>query len=302
MSLNRFFLCTGTTKQAFHQNLSRYCTHKEALAQLELIVWQARRDHPGMGLRDLYYMIRPQHLGRDRFERHFKALGYGIGVKRSYRRTTDSRGVIRFDNLIADLKLEGINQVWVSDITYYRIGDVFYYLTFVMDIYSRRIVGYSVSETLRTIHTTIPALQMGLKTRDSSVIEGLIIHSDGGGQYYSTEFKELTKKAKMRNSMGETVFENPHAERINGIIKNNYIKSYAPTAFAQLKAMTKKAVEKYNLEKTHSALGRISPIQYEELLTKKPLIDKRKKEAKKEKFTSSFNFNLKSKVVNTIQA
>lgn len=302
MSLNRFFSATGSSRQAFHSRLGRYLAHCEALAQLELIVRQARVDHPGMGLRDLYHMIRPEHMGRDRFERHFGALGYGVGVKKSFRRTTDSSGVVRFDNLIADLKLEGVNQVWVSDITYYRIGDMFYYLTFIMDLYSRRIVGYSVSETLRTIHTTLPALQMGLKTRQSTVIKNLIIHSDGGGQYYSAEFKQLTKDAQMQNSMGETVFENPHAERVNGIIKNNYIHHYDPKTFAQLKRMTKKAVEKYNLEKPHSALGRVSPVRYEELLTKNPLIDKRKKEAKKEKFTSSLYYNYNSKVVNVNQA
>jgi transposase InsO family protein len=131
----------------------------------------------------------------------------------------------------------------------------------------------------------------------------LIIHSDGGGQYYSAEFKALTKDAQMRNSMGETVFENPHAERVNGIIKNNYLKYYNPKTFNQLKRMTKKAVDKYNFEKPHRARGRRSPGRYEELLTKKLLTNKRKKEAKKEKVTSSLLFNnYNLKVVNSIQA
>ena len=67
-----------------------------------------------------------------------------------------------FENLIKGMELKGINQVWVSDITYYRIGERFYYLTFILDLYSRYIVGHAVSESLFTEQTTIPALNMAL--------------------------------------------------------------------------------------------------------------------------------------------
>ena len=119
-------------------------------------------------------------MGRDKFEQYFSQLGYGVGKKKSFRRTTDSTGVARFENLSEGKKLTGVNQVWVSDITYYRIKEKFYYLTFVMDLYSKRIVGHSVSRTLCTRHTAIIALQIGLKTRKSNELEGLIIHLDGG--------------------------------------------------------------------------------------------------------------------------
>ena len=97
-----------------------------------------------------------------------------------------------------------------------------------MDLYSRVIVGYNVSARLKTEQTTLPALRQALKARKPA--PGLIFHSDGGGQYYSKEFLDLTRKWNIANSMCDIVFENPHAERINGTIKNQYIKGYNPHA------------------------------------------------------------------------
>lgn len=220
-------------------------------------------------------------MGRDKFEQYFLQMGYGVGIKKSFRRTTDSTGVVRFDNLVEGKKLNGVNQVWVSDITYYRIKEKFFYLTFIMDLYSRRIVGHSVSRTLRTRHTTLPALKRGLRTREAEELEGLIFHSDGGGQYYSDDFRALTTKARMLNSMGKSAYENPHAERVNGIIKNNYVRHYNPQSYEQLVRLTAKAVMMYNTQKPHTALGKLSPNQFEELLTKSAVIDKEKKKQKK---------------------
>ena len=153
-------------------------------------------------------------MGRDRFEAFCFENGFKVSMKPAYHRTTNSYGVRRFDNLLESIELTSVNQVWVSDITYYRIGEKFYYLTFILDLYSRVIVGYSASENLDTLSTTIPALKMAARTRN--IPKGLIIHSDGGGQYYCKEWLKLTSSHKMRNSMCESVYENAHAERING--------------------------------------------------------------------------------------
>ncbi len=263
MSLNNFFTTIGTTRQSFHAKLDRQMSKNEALAQLEFLVREVRKDHPGMNLRDLYRLISPGFIGRDAFEAFFIRIGYGVQIKKAFQRTTDSSGVIRFDNLIEGLELEGINQLWVSDITYYRIGDKFYYITFIMDMYSRLIVGHTVSRSLRTEHTTIPALLRGLKIRGVLRLDGLIFHSDGGGQYYSKKFIEFTSKAGIINSMGITCFENPNAERLNGIIKNNYIRHYAPNDFGQLVRMTDKAVRMYNTQKPHGAINKMNPVAFE---------------------------------------
>jgi putative transposase len=142
------------------------------------LVEQIREDHPRMSSRQMYRLIRPVHIGRDRFEAFCFENGFKVAVKHAYHRTTNSLGVTRFDNLLLGFKLTGINQVWVSDITYYRIGEQFYYLTFILDLHSRFIVGHSISENMLTTSTTIPALKMALTMR--TALDSLILHSDGG--------------------------------------------------------------------------------------------------------------------------
>lgn len=110
---------------------------------------------------------------------------------------------------------------------YYEMGGQFYYLTFIMDLFSRRIVGFAVSDNLRTESTTLVALEVALAGRET-LSPGLIFHSDGGGQYYCKEFLKLTRLHDIRNSMCESVYENPNAERVNGTIKNSYLKHYGP--------------------------------------------------------------------------
>ena len=253
----------------------------EQMEQLLVLVKQIRINHPRMSARQMYRLIRPQGIGRDRFEAFCFEKGLKVSVKRAYHRTTNSLGVTRFTNLVSDFELTAINQVWVSDITYYRLGENFYYLTFILDLYSRAIVGHSISSNLFTTSTTIPALQMALKKRGEQA--GVIIHSDGGGQYYCKEWLDLTTRYKFKNSMAETVYENPNAERINGIIKNDYLLGYGPENYTDLTQMTAKAVTKYNEEKPHGSLGNISPNQFEVLLNKKELINILTKEKKKQK-------------------
>lgn len=255
------FRALRISKQSFHQKLNRHLLLLEEMEQLLVLVKQIRKDHPRMSSRQMYRLIKPAHLGRDRFEAFCFENGFKVSVKRSYHRTTNSLGVTRFENLIQQTELTDINQIWVSDITYYRIGEKFYYLTFILDLYSRVIVGFSVSGNLSTEATTIPALKMALRKR--KVNPGLILHSDGGGQYYCKEWLNLTGQFKIRNSMCETPYENAHAERINGIIKNDYLVGYGPTTFPDLQAMTLRAVTNYNQVKPHQSLGNISPNQFE---------------------------------------
>jgi putative transposase len=264
VKMNVLFRSLGMSKQSFHQRLNRQLLLLEEENQLLVLVKQVRSDHPKMSSRQMYRLIKPVHLGRDRFEVFCFENGFKVSVKRSYHRTTNSLGVTRFENLLLNSELTGVNQVWVSDITYYRIGEKFYYLTFILDLYSRVIVGHSVSSNLLTASTTIVALQKALKKR--KVPKGVIIHSDGGGQYYCKEWLQLTAKHEFRNSMCESVYENPHAERINGIIKNDYLVGYGPQDYAQLTTMTAKAILKYNSERPHQSIGNISPDEFEKLL------------------------------------
>lgn len=262
--MNQVYRYMGYSKQAFHQKMNRKLQEQEEQLLLLPIIAELRREHPGVAAKQLYFILQPQNVGRDKFERLCFEHGFKLERPSAFKRTTDSSGVIRFPNLIAGIEFTAINQAWSSDITYYQIGDRFYYLTFVVDLYSRRIVGFSVSKRLSTEQTTIPALNMALALRNPK--EGLIFHSDGGGQYYSKTFLKLTEDYKIKNSMCEVVYENAHAERINGTIKNQYLKGYNPQNYLSLVRMTGRAVHNYNSVRPHRSLKNIPPIAVEELL------------------------------------
>lgn len=260
--MNAVYRAIGITKQAFHKRLNRYLHGMDEQQQLLKVIQEIRIEHPEMGARELYFSIRPNWMGRDKFEAFCFQNGLRITRKRSFVRTTNSLGVTRFDNLLFNIQLTTVNQVWVSDITYYEIKGCFFYLTFIMDLYSRYIVGYSVAQNLCTENTTLPALKMALRTR--RVASGLIFHSDGGGQYYSKDFKDLTAHYKIKNSMGKTPYENPNAERINGTIKNSYLRHYDPKNYEELVKQNTRAVRNYNM-RPHASLRRLSPKQFEEI-------------------------------------
>jgi len=209
-SLNRLYSAVGITKQAVSKHLQSARLASEMKAQFMVVIRQIRKDHPTMSLRSMYYKIRPTGIGRDRFEGLCTDWGFMIERKKNQKITTDSTAVIRFPNLIASLTVVSVNQVWVSDITYYEMNRRFYYLTFISDMYSKVIKGYSVSSSLQTLVTTIPALRMAL--RRYSIKAGLILHSDGGGQYYSKEFLSITAQHGIQNSMCKEAYQNPQAE------------------------------------------------------------------------------------------
>jgi putative transposase len=247
--------------------LSRRKYKFEEQEQLIPLINEIRRDHPRMSARDIYIKLQPSCMGRDQFERFCMDTGYRIKKLRNFRVTTNSLGVTRFPNMIKDIEVTRVNQVFVSDITYFDIGPDTYYLTFIMDLFNREIVGCSASDNLRTESTTLPALHRVINERGKANLKGAIMHSDGGGQYYCNEFKSLTKELGMINSMTEEkVYENSHAERLNGIIKNNYLYPYGPTNMASLKKLLDKAVLMYNTGKPHKALGKLTPKSFKDTI------------------------------------
>jgi transposase InsO family protein len=253
------------SKQGVHGLIADWRSLRKRFAELEPVVMQIRRDHPVMALRTIHGKLGATGIGRDRFEQHFMGLGLRVLARKNYRRTTDSRGVTRFDNLLASLSIVSIDQAWVSDITYFEVGDRFYYLTFIMDAFSRRILGYSASPTLSTEQTILPAIQMAIKLR-RPLGKGVIFHSDGGGQYYSKVFLTLTAKHRMRNSMAENVYENAAAERLNGVIKNNYLVHRGIKSLKQLVKELDRCVKLYNQEKPHRGLNGQTPNDFEKQL------------------------------------
>jgi putative transposase len=286
-SLNELYRSMDTTKQAVHKMLYRSSRQRDEEANLVQIIIQLRKDHPTMCCRDMYYKIHPLYIGRDRFEALCKTYGFQMSPKKNFKRTTDSSGVIRFPNLIENLKLTKVNQVWSSDITYFDLDGVFYYITFIMDNYSRRILGENVSSRLQTEHTSLPVLKAAIKKR-GEIPKGVIFHSDGGGQYYDRAFLAITEQYNFKNSMCEYAYQNGKAERLNGVIKNNYLKHWNIKNLSDLIHAVSRAAELYNNEKPHIGLKRMTPKDFEE---KQLIFDKRNRSTTKESIDEKNRFS-----------
>lgn len=263
--MNQLYTVLDISKQAFHQRMDRLHAMLSEQQQLLVLIHQVRKDHPTMGVRDMYFKLMPESMGRDAFEDFCREEGLMSKLPKNWYKTTDSTGVVRFDNLLIGLTINRINQIWQSDITYFELNGRFYYITFIMDTFSRKILGYKLSKRLLTEHTTLPALKMSIKQRNKDLhkLDNVIFHSDGGGQYYDKEFLKLTGKNNFQNSMCEYAWENGKAERLNGVIKNNYLKHRSINSFEELQKEVDRAVWLYNNEKPHIKLQRMTPVEFE---------------------------------------
>ncbi|NGP87723.1 IS3 family transposase [Fodinibius halophilus] len=204
----------------------------------------------------------PEGMGRDRFCAVMMELGYGVRRTRNNMRTTVPAHKV-FENLIEGRVVTGPNQVWQSDITYIKVGGRFYYLTFIIDVYSRRIVGYATSRSLRA-EANVKALKQAIAGREAHQLKDLVHHSDRGSQYTDGRYLALLRSHQMPISMGKVAQDNAFAERINGTIKNEYLLPKQPKSFRQLKQLASQAVTDYNTIRQHNALGRKAPEAYEQ--------------------------------------
>jgi len=261
-----FYQSIKYSKQSAHQLLDKQMKEYEIKGYLSKLLSEIRSDHPTLSCRAMYYKLKPQGIGRDKFEQFCFESGFMLEHRAKLFRTTNSFGVIRFENLLENIVLTNINQAYSSDITYFEINGTFYFITFIIDCYSRRILGYIASKELTTEQTTLLALQMAIKTRNNNIPKGIIFHSDGGGQYYDKEFIKLTSKYGFINSMCEMAYQNGKAERINGTIKNNYLNYYKIENFEDLVKMLDRAVSLYNNDRPHKSLNYKTPVMFEKEL------------------------------------
>jgi putative transposase len=179
------FLVCGISKQAHAQALKRAKVLRKKEALYIGFMYEIRDMHPGMGLRKMYEQFQPEGIGRDAFI----VLGLREGLRlRSISnptRTTWSVKSARYPNLLAGRRFTAVNQIWASDIFYFQIGSRHYYVVLIMDVYSRRIIGYSAADNLRA-ENNIDALRMALNLRGvGDYQKQLIHHSDRGSQYIS---------------------------------------------------------------------------------------------------------------------
>jgi transposase InsO family protein len=225
-----------------------------------------------MGLRTIYTLLKPPEVGRDKFESYFLSKGYRVKKKLTYIKTTRKGGLYwRYKNLMKDRIIKNINQVWVSDITYFLVEGKFYYITLLMDVYSRRIIGYNADKNMYA-ETTCKTLEMAFKSRKIKNYQGsLIHHSDKGSQYMSQVYLNMLEMYGCKVSVADNAYENSHMERVNGTIKNDYLRHWRIENEEALKKGLARAVRNYNEFKPHAALPeKLPPSKFEESLLHLP--------------------------------
>lgn len=219
---------------------------------------------PRLGTRKLYYLLKDElqslgiKIGRDALFDYLRSEQMLIRRKKSYTKTTDSKHWLKkHPNLVKQMRVERAEQLFVSDITYVKSRQRTHYLSLISDAYSRRIMGYQLSDDL-SADNMVRALVMALKNRKSR--KALIHHSDRGLQYCSAVYQKQLAENRITASMtdGSDCYQNALAERINGILKQEFLIEICNTG-EELERLIKEAVEIYNNERPHLSLGMKTP-------------------------------------------
>ena len=216
-SLNLLYSVVGVTKQAVHQYAKRQAIFDHKIEQLVLEADDLREGFPGCGVEKMYDILQPDFIGRDRFVETMMSLGYRLKIKKNYKKTTIA-SKLYYPNLIKGMEVNSPNVIWQSDITYIPIDGKHYYAVFIIDVYTKMIVGYSVSDHMRA-SANVRALKMALANH----VGPRIHHSDRGSQYTYKGYVDILKQQGTEVSMALSGQDNAYAERINRTIKNDYM-------------------------------------------------------------------------------
>lgn len=220
-----------------------------------------RMTHPRMGTRKLQNLLNQNGLsiGRDKLFKILRSHRLLVSSKRSYHKTTHShhRFYCHPNTIKEGFKATAPEQLWVADITYLPTQSGANYLSLVTDAYSRKIVGFHVDEDMQT-HSVKQAYLKALKQRHTK--GELIHHSDRGSQYCSDEYQQLHRKHGVKCSMtdGYDCYQNALAERVNGILKNEYLLT-KPRDLKEARKMVSESVAIYNRKRPHMALKYKTP-------------------------------------------
>ena len=265
----------GISKQAVSQHLQRQQLGLQKEEQLLQKAMAIREKHPMMGCRKISHLIKEPGWGRDKVEQLLLWNSFGLEYGINYHKTTHSVRIHCFKNLIEGLTIWDINQVVQSDITYYFVNGKFYYLVMIIDIYSKRIVGYNVSDNMEA-RCNEKALQQLIKLRGKGNIKAMIHHSDRGSQYHSKKYLSMLKDCQIQISMCNEAWENAYSERINRTIKEEYLNNYKINSYMELKNKVAQAVKLYNEFRPHWAIGLMTPVEFEKAIQTIPLTERKK--------------------------
>jgi transposase InsO family protein len=254
----------GISRQGYYKSVQSRGRRSLNEAIIVRMVQEIRRRMPRVGSKKLYRMLRKDiflmriKLGRDKFLQILRKNGLLVEKKRKYVKTTNSSHRFRvYENLISDLEVTRPDEVYVSDITYIRSEEGFSYLSLITDLYSRKIVGYAFSLSLG-LEGSLKALKMSI---DGKELKGLIHHSDRGLQYCSNIYTGLLTKRGIKISMSEkgNPYENAVAERLNGILKEEFGLGETFKTREQAEKAVKEAIRTYNEYRPHMSIGYKTP-------------------------------------------
>jgi transposase InsO family protein len=257
----------GMTRQNFYRCCKKRQRQSVDEGLVKELVRTERSLQPRLGGRKLYKILKPRldlervRLGRDKFFKVLKIQGLLLERLPKMPRTTNSNHTLPvFSNLIKDMTLTKPNQAWASDITYLRTEEKFMYLSLITDMHSRKIVGHHLSENMGA-EQVLNSLKMAIesKPKDAKPIH----HSDRGSQYCSHLYIEELKCHGMSASMTEEnhCAENALAERVNGILKQEYGLRNVFRNPKQAQKAVNQAVMLYNTMRPHCSLQLNTPDQ-----------------------------------------
>jgi transposase InsO family protein len=301
--MNTLCAIAGISKQALWMYNKRQQKRMDQREQVLDLIKRMRIGHKRMGCRKIYFNnINRSPVGRDAFEKIGLENGYRLKRQRNVKKTTWGQRVEIYPNLIEGKVVNGINQVWQSDIFYIKVEGKDYYGITIEDIYSRKILALHFSNTL-SARELVKALKKAIKARSGIGIDGCIFHSDRGSQYIDKDVKALIRQLGMKGSMCLLPQENAYVERAQGSLKHEYLYE-SDLNKRNLNSKANKILNLYNDFRPHSSLGMMTPSAFEQyihtldensrpemkvyqwdhgLLTKSSVFNKKKKEAKKKK-------------------
>lgn len=252
------------SRQSLYQTESREAERMKELAEIKVLVQEIRHRMPRLGTRKLYHLLKEEFekrglkLGRDGLFDYLRSEKLLIRPKKNYTKTTNSKHWLKkHPNLLVETKVSGAEEVFVSDITYLKNCEQTFYLSLVTDAYSRKIMGYHLSQDL-SAESSVQALQMAVKERISQ--KELIHHSDRGIQYASAVYQTELANKGIKPSMtdGYDCYQNALAERVNGILKGEFL-LYNCQSQEELELLVKESIEIYNYERPHLSLQMKTP-------------------------------------------
>jgi len=266
VSLTRACMLLGITRQAIYQRENRAKSRAIELAPVKAMVLEVRRFMPRLGGRKLYFLLKSKfieqgiNLGRDAFFRYLKNEHLLVKPKRSYTKTTFSEHWMKkHPNLLKGVEPLRPEEVFVSDITYVQSEQGVHYLSLVTDAYSRKIMGYELSDDMKATDV-VKALEMTVNNRQYQT--NAIHHSDRGLQYCSQVYQVKLNENGITPSMtdGYDCYQNALAERINGILKQEFL-LYKCHDLDELKQLVDESILIYNEMRPHLSLGMRTPNQ-----------------------------------------